>query len=158
MAPERSPRSGNVASTRECDSRRQGQPSQSPSRYLELSAIACTSEHPSGRKATRRSARIWHVTLLTCVQTVTTVHAQAELLFFLLARLHRIDLPLDELLESRFEVECVANSWIIQRPLPPRDHLSRQGWYGLIEKLKLFLVFEILQSLVHAHQVQPRIE
>mmetsp|Transcript_11497 Transcript_11497/g.27451 ORF Transcript_11497/g.27451 Transcript_11497/m.27451 type:complete len:106 (+) Transcript_11497:43-360(+) len=49
IAPGRSPRSGNVASTKggQASGRTRTSPYSTPSRYIELSAIAYTSENPS---------------------------------------------------------------------------------------------------------------
>jgi len=69
IAPERSSRSGNVASTK-VDKRQDGpeQARQHPSRYLELLAIAYTSENPNARRLDGQ--REMQLTPLTCAQTV----------------------------------------------------------------------------------------
>ena len=48
-------------------------------RYLELLAIACTSENPSASIGSQAVGANWQVTLQTCVQNCETVHAQAKL-------------------------------------------------------------------------------
>jgi hypothetical protein len=79
IAPERSPRSGNVASTRWTnDQDGPDQARQHPSSYLELLAIAYTSESPNSTRLDGKRD-VLQVTLLSSVQTVKNVRAQAEL-------------------------------------------------------------------------------
>lgn len=80
IAPERSPRSGNVASTRWTnDQDEPDQARQHPSSYLELLAIAYTSENPNSTRLDGKRD-VLQVTLLSSVQTVKNVRAQAQLI------------------------------------------------------------------------------
>lgn len=125
---------------------------QHPSRNLELSAIASTSENPNARGRDGQREKM-QVTLQTSVR-YCGVRVQAELKVVVVCC---IPLCLPVLWFLHLLQIQNASSWSVEISLPARNQSLWDGWNGFLEHFLLLSIVGLPNGFVHADEMQTRV-